>query len=214
MNNLKELLEKIMSCFLFRTDTNKIIEYNKKKNKVKWLDKNESNNYLVFNNINNDLKFIKDMMDIIPLHGIPIELRHMTPYIRHSKIDAKEWLDIVKYCHEKGLEKITINNQIVKTTSLRYHTFIHSGTKCKFCGLEGTYFWIERGKNNSRNIVWHLNLYGLDNDGNEILLTKDHIIPKVAGGQDKLNNLQTLCTICNSKKGSISNNEYIHKLNL
>lgn len=33
-------------------------------------------------------------------------------------------------------------------------------------------------------------------------LSIDHIIPVVHGGGDELENLQTLCRVCNSKKGS------------
>ena len=38
--------------------------------------------------------------------------------------------------------------------------------------------------------------------GEEILFTKDHIIPRAKGGGNDLNNLQTFCALCNQKKGS------------
>jgi 5-methylcytosine-specific restriction endonuclease McrA len=31
--------------------------------------------------------------------------------------------------------------------------------------------------------------------------TKDHIVPKSKGGKDMLSNTQTICVICNTKKG-------------
>jgi len=36
---------------------------------------------------------------------------------------------------------------------------------------------------------YHFNLYGYDTEGNEVLLTKDHILPKSKGGTDHLSNL-------------------------
>lgn len=81
-------------------------------------------------------------------------------------------------------------------SSLRYHVFKKSNVCCK-CGLEGKYFIKERDSNVKR---YHFNLYAIDSDGNEVLMTKDHIIPKSKGGSDNLNNLQTMCTNCNFKK--------------
>jgi 5-methylcytosine-specific restriction endonuclease McrA len=33
-------------------------------------------------------------------------------------------------------------------------------------------------------------------------MTKDHIFPKSKGGKDVIENMQTMCTICNKNKGS------------
>ena len=37
--------------------------------------------------------------------------------------------------------------------------------------------------------------------GTEERLSVDHIVPRVAGGTDSLDNLQVLCSSCNSSKG-------------
>ena len=37
--------------------------------------------------------------------------------------------------------------------------------------------------------------------GTEERLTVDHIVPRVLGGDDNPNNLQVLCSTCNSSKG-------------
>jgi len=94
------------------------------------------------------------------------------------------------------------DGEIVKMASWRYQTFNHSGLKCHCCGLEGTYFALEHSRGNKR---FHFNLYAIDNQGNEVLMTKDHIKSKAQGGRDFLENLQTLCSRCNHKKGKKEN---------
>lgn len=87
----------------------------------------------------------------------------------------------------------------VRTNSQRYAVF-HKDLKCSCCGIEGKYFALEKvtkqpGKN------FHFNLYAIDENGNEVLMTKDHIIPKSKGGEDILSNYQTMCVNCNTAKG-------------
>ena len=44
-------------------------------------------------------------------------------------------------------------------------------------------------------------MYGVKN-GEEVLFTKDHIIPKSKGGKNHISNYQTMCEPCNSEKGN------------
>lgn len=90
------------------------------------------------------------------------------------------------------------HGQAVYMDSLRYQTFIKSGTNCVACGLQATYFAVER----SGNTTYHLNLYGVTSEGKEILFTKDHIQPISLGGSNHLDNLQTMCAPCNHAKGN------------
>ena len=60
----------------------------------------------------------------------------------------------------------------------------------------------------------HLNLYHVEEGGKTnqewkglcqdglVLMTKDHILPTSKGGTTTWDNLQTLCSICNGKKGN------------
>jgi 5-methylcytosine-specific restriction endonuclease McrA len=51
--------------------------------------------------------------------------------------------------------------------------------------------------------IAHLNLYAEEN-GEPVLLTKDHILPVSLGGKDIYRNLQTLCAVCNMIRGNDS----------
>ncbi|MFA6990305.1 MAG: HNH endonuclease, partial [Candidatus Gastranaerophilaceae bacterium] len=85
----------------------------------------------------------------------------------------------------------------VKISSSRYEVFKISGLVCKECGLQAKFFAIEKG---SKAENYHLNLYGTKKDGQEVLFTKDHIIPKSKGGKNDISNYQTMCSICNLLK--------------
>jgi 5-methylcytosine-specific restriction endonuclease McrA len=86
----------------------------------------------------------------------------------------------------------------MKASSLRYKTFVKN-LECVNCGIKGVYFAKER---TSPKDPYHLNLYGIAPNGSERLMTKDHIFPKSLGGTDDLDNLQTMCERCNTKKGN------------
>ena len=50
--------------------------------------------------------------------------------------------------------------------------------------------------------TYHLNLYAVDDNGDEILMTKDHIMPRSKCGIDDISNYQTMCKLCNEAKGN------------
>jgi hypothetical protein len=94
--------------------------------------------------------------------------------------------------------KIEFNGHLVNMASDRYKLFATKGVACVECGIEGSMFALEKYEN---AIGYHFNLYAVDDVGNEILMTKDHIIPKSLGGPNNLSNYQTMCIHCNSNKG-------------
>jgi len=120
------------------------------------------------------------------------ELRDMG--IKHHD---KEWRDscVRKY-------DVVIDGKVVSIPvtmeSHRYQLFAEKGIVCKKCGLKGTYFALERHKDVDNK--YHFNLYGITKYGEEVMLTKDHIVPRSKGGKNNLDNYQTLCVKCNSKK--------------
>jgi len=91
----------------------------------------------------------------------------------------------------------------VNFASLRLQTFFRSGISCVTCGIQGAFFIKELhlyGKKQEPSFPPHLNLYALDAEGGEVLMTKDHIVPKSKGGPDDLKNLQSMCLPCNVAK--------------
>ena len=92
-----------------------------------------------------------------------------------------------------------IDGYSVKMNSQRYGVFKNS-TKCR-CGLVASYLAVER------DILigakhYHINMYGVNAEGEEILFTKDHIIPKSKGGKNHISNYESMCVICNGEKGN------------
>ena len=109
-------------------------------------------------------------------------------------------LSIIQDTYNSQSQKIKIAQYNVKTKSDRYLNFIKNGFKCAKCGIEGKYVNLET---NSR-LGNHLNVYGIDKEGKEVLLTKDHIYPKSKGGLDNIKNYQVLCEKCNENKADES----------
>jgi len=110
---------------------------------------------------------------------------------KKQKIERRVWNGI--YTVEQVLSKIKpvnavdvmvdFNGNLIKMSSQRYLLFSRSCTCC-VCGVIGIFFAKERHSGSTR---WHFNLYAIDDDGDEVLMTKDHIIPRSRGGENTLN---------------------------
>ena len=85
----------------------------------------------------------------------------------------------------------------IKANSQRYVVFKEKGCTCVKCGLTASYFALEKHEKQDR---FHLNLYGVNEQGQEILFTKGHIQPKSKDGASTYGNYQTMCFICNNDK--------------
>lgn len=102
---------------------------------------------------------------------------------------------------EKRTIRVNIQNYFVKINSLRLLTFFHTGVNCPCCDNTASFFAVERMSGSQDH--YHLNLYGLNEKGEEILFTHDHIVARSLGGKDNLTNTETMCGPCNWKKGQI-----------
>lgn len=89
--------------------------------------------------------------------------------------------------------KFYINGRVIEV-SKTLKTFKRWGTNCSKCGLVGEVF-----KELQTTYCSHLKLYGIKQD-KSILMTKDHIIPLSKGGSNHIDNMQTMCEVCNLYK--------------
>lgn len=133
--------------------------------------------------------------------GIPI-MRNKSGFIRKSVYSIEEIREFTKdvlFEKEKRNARVELDGDIIKGNSQRLQTFFTKGIECSCCGIEGKYFVKEK---RPKDVSYHLNLYAIDENGKEILMTKDHIIPKSKGGKDHISNYQTMCVRCNMTKGN------------
>ncbi len=133
--------------------------------------------------------------------GTPIA-RNKSGLIRKSCYSIEEIRELTKdvlFEKEKRNARVELDGDIIKGNSQRLQTFFTRGIKCSCCGIEGKFFVKEK---RPKDVSYHLNLYAIDENDKEVLMTKDHILPKSKGGKDCIDNYQTMCIRCNMAKGN------------
>ncbi len=100
-------------------------------------------------------------------------------------------------------QEFDLDGDKIKPSS-RYALFKDKGIKCIKCGISGSFIAKECNLNLYLKGInsFHLNLYAITRNGDEVLMTKDHIIPKSKGGENSLSNYQVMCQKCNLRKGN------------
>lgn len=148
------------------------------------------------------LKLALDHLENILPEDISFRLK-----IKESKSKRREVLgeflpdDIFPHVYSENVTheyKVGKKKYKVRMNSQRYHVFQKSSS-CVSCGIEGKKFLLEQ-YSDDRNP--HFNFYAEEN-GKLILMTKDHILAKSNGGSNKLENYQTMCSVCNNLKGNL-----------
>lgn len=129
-------------------------------------------------------------------------MNYLKNYLTVGRFKIEEVLPFIT--NDKRSKKIfTVfdRDYLVSMDSLRYKVFA-KGLHCSKCNIAGSFFLLQKSISDPGDL-YHFNLFAWDELKNKpILMTKDHIVPKAKGGRDHLNNLQTMCEICNRKKGN------------
>lgn len=119
-------------------------------------------------------------------------------YVRKGVLPAEDVLPLICVPPQTKTHRKLFGVR-VKMTSARLRLFATKGIRCIACGLEGKYFALEKHQKADTE-KYHLNLYGKNCYGEEVMLTQDHVVPKSKGGSNDLSNLQVLCEHCNVRK--------------
>lgn len=97
-------------------------------------------------------------------------------------------------------KNLYLGEVICRPFSDRVMTYYTHGVQCVWegCPCKGEYFAAERQVHKKTGqpytCGYHLNLYGYDADGKEVMITSDHKIPKNQGGaKSGVKNRQPMC---------------------
>lgn len=140
---------------------------------------------------------------MIELEGVP-DFGRVGHYERKGLYTIEE---VIPFIQKKDQTMVTFDDDEINMGSIRYKVFAEK-LACVNCGIAATFFAKERAvywhKPSDRywptSHRYHFNLYAVTDRGHVVMLTKDHIYPRSQGGSDELDNLQTMCAPCNSRK--------------
>ena len=128
-------------------------------------------------------------------------------YIRYGKLPINAVMEAISKHYETYPKKDKefskrhfVLGYELKLDSLRLNTFFNKGVVCSCCGLKASYFAVESHRSSQRLDPPHLNLWGINDHGEEILFTHDHTLARSLGGNNNATNTTTMCTVCNGEK--------------
>jgi len=121
-------------------------------------------------------------------------IKSPTHYVTLMVYDPQEIYEMMKVNDFYYFDELRVNLGSARVKLFRDNPY------CVKCGVKGTEYRLQRHGKERNDAIPHLNMYGYDNANQEVLMTKDHIIPKSKGGRNDISNYQTLCFICNANK--------------
>lgn len=132
----------------------------------------------------------------------------MTTYTRLATVPVESVIPVIyaNWTDSEETVRTEISGHQVGVTSLRLRTFARAHKfnqfECVTCKCKPSFFAVENFTRSPHSFP-HINLYGVDATGKEILFTHDHITARALGGADSIKNVQLMCSPCNSKKGKV-----------
>jgi 5-methylcytosine-specific restriction endonuclease McrA len=133
--------------------------------------------------------------EILPLIGMGkprIQLGGYSVKASSTRLECLKRNQTCVWCHRKGT--VFVLEQHEQGSPKGINCFIEDCQWCYYQLAEGKHSWGGRP---------HLNLYHVNRKGGLLLMTQDHIMPRMHGGKDVIENLQTMCRECNQRKGSV-----------
>lgn len=100
-----------------------------------------------------------------------------------------------------GQRTVLVNDERYNIANLK--TFAMHGCKCVRCGREGNKLlaWIDNGGGKHVDL-FHVSRSGPSRARTNVMMNRDHIIPKSKHGSNTDWNYQPMCVKCNTKKGN------------
>ncbi len=140
----------------------------------------------------------------------------MNQYNRHAVAPLDAIIPEIMAHWDEDKPALTYGAWTFNIYSLRLKTFCRAAYKnhlqCSCCALKAGYFAVESFAHDKRpNPSVHVNLYGKNESGEEILFTHDHTRARALGGANNLSNVTVMCFPCNDKKGRVEGEE-AHRL--
>lgn len=120
-------------------------------------------------------------------------------YERLAVIDLKHGLAILQEAFAKNLHRSAIAGYDVNVRSTRLLNFLSNGTSCSCCGLEASFFALEKDAKGAVQRP-HLNLRGTTPAGNEVLFVRAHRGYMPNNEFDSMENSETLCESCHEAR--------------
>ena len=119
----------------------------------------------------------------------------------YSRPSLEEGFQLLLIGKEKRVPGITVSSPS------GFGLFMNAKNRlfCTSCGVKATHWRIERGGRDMAMVKakrFVMNLYATGDNGTEILLTQDHILPASMGGSTRVSNLRVMCTSCNGRRGN------------
>lgn len=141
-----------------------------------------------------------------------IQIKDVVAFGFHGAYQRAGLYDLEEVLPYIGPHLKDYDGHLIDMESARYRLFDRE-LVCVTCGVIGSFFAKERsakkvkvcekypeGRKPCLGNDWHFNLYGFRRDGVQVMMTKDHIIPKSKGGPNDQSNYQTMCSPCNGNK--------------
>lgn len=116
-------------------------------------------------------------------------------------------LALIQKAIQSGEEEADIHGYVVSLKGVRLETLGNQPLCCSNpeCTHKPAFFAIEKFHSSKAGLYsqYHLNLYGIDEKGREVLFTHDHTLARGLGGPDSVENTTMMCLPCNTQKSKL-----------